>query len=165
MAMDRILVASHYHDIDRKIEAYKYRSDRHHSTLFVDLLSRLLQKYPEVIDDDTALVGVPMHWSRYSLRGFNHIDRLVRQLAKKENHQVIYPLKANISRRQSQLSKPKRKKNREQAYSLRNIGKITKNIILIDDVISTGSTANACAKLLKDIGVESVYGVFLASNQ
>lgn len=49
MAMDRILVASHYRDLESKLEAYKYRSDRHHSTFFVDLLSKLLEKYPEIL--------------------------------------------------------------------------------------------------------------------
>lgn len=166
MVIDKILVAARYADLDHSLEAYKYRSDRHYSTLFVDLLSKLLEQYSEIlVGDDIAFVWVPMHWSRYILRWFNHIDSIVDALAKKEGLTSIKPLKPHLSRRQSQLSKKARKKNREHAYSLKSSIQLPKNIILIDDVISTGSTANACARLLKDAGVERVYGVFLASNQ
>jgi predicted amidophosphoribosyltransferase len=77
----------------------------------------------------------------------------------------IKPIRVQWTRRQSKLSKVKRMKNREHAFALRSGVLVPKTVILIDDIISTGSTANACAKILKTAGVEKVYGVFIASNQ
>jgi predicted amidophosphoribosyltransferase len=56
-------------------------------------------------------------------------------------------------------------KNREKAFALKSGKILPKTVIIIDDIISTGSTLDACAKILKSAGVERVYGVCIASNQ
>lgn len=55
-------------------------------------------------------------------------------------------------------------KNRESAYILVPSNKVPKVTILIDDIVSTGATANACAKILKNAGTEKIYAIFIASN-
>ena len=55
-------------------------------------------------------------------------------------------------------------KNRESAYILVPSSKVPKVVILVDDIISTGATANACAKILKNVGTEKIYTIFIASN-
>jgi ComF family protein len=132
---------------------------------YVDLLAKIVEKYDLLSHDDIALVSVPMHWSRYMIRGFNHIDLLTSWLSRKLWMKKIKPIRAYWTRRQSKLSKVKRMKNREHAFAMRSGVPLPKIVILIDDIISTGSTANACAKILKTAGVERVYGVFIASNQ
>jgi predicted amidophosphoribosyltransferase len=74
-------VAAHYRDITESIEAYKYRSDREYGDLYVDLLAKVINQYDLIASDDIAFMSVPMHWSRYMIRGFNHIDFLVSRLA------------------------------------------------------------------------------------
>ncbi len=164
-ALDGVYIAAHYKDISYTIEAYKYRSDRQHVWEYVDLLLRVIKQYILLSQDDIALVSVPMHWSRYMIRGFNHIDLLTSWLSEKIGVNKIKPIRAYWTRRQSKLSKVKRLKNREHAFALKSGVVLPKTVILIDDIISTGSTANACAKILKVAGVERVYGVFIASNQ
>ncbi|MBC7503493.1 ComF family protein [Candidatus Gracilibacteria bacterium] len=163
--LDGVYVAAHYKDISYTIEAYKYRSDRQHVGEYVDLLARIVEKYDLLSYDGVVLVSVPMHWSRYMIRGFNHIDLLTSGLSRRLGVDKIKPIGASWSRRQSKLTKIKRIKNREHAFTLKSGVVLPKTVILIDDIISTGSTANACAKILKDAGVERVYGVFVASNQ
>jgi predicted amidophosphoribosyltransferase len=76
------------------------------------------------------------------------------------------PLLATIwTRRQSQLSKKQRQKNREWVFALRKKSSIPSKVILIDDIISTGSTANSAAQVLKKAWVKEVIGFFIASNQ
>jgi ComF family protein len=128
-------------------------------------LMKIVEQYWLLSHDDIALVSVPMHWSRYMIRGFNHIDLLTFWLSRRTWVAKIKPIRAHWTRRQSKLTKVKRLKNREHAFSLRPGILLPKTVILIDDIISTGSTANACAKILKSAGVEKVYGVFIASNQ
>ncbi len=166
IALDKIYVAAQYSDIRWAIERYKYGSDRQYTQEFVDLLSKTIEHFQFPGDVmDFAIVGVPMHWSRYTIRGFNHIERLASQLSKQTKYSIQKPLRATFSYRQSQLSKKERMKNRENTMRLFPSKVMPKYIILIDDVISTGSTANACAKILKAWGTELVYWVFIASNQ
>ena len=166
MSLDSIYVATHYNDIRYMIEAYKYRSDRQHIWEYVDLLSKIGDTYWLFSTrNDICIVGVPMHWSRYLIRGFNHIDYLVSRVSKKLGIPYKKPLRSFFTRRQSKLSKSKRKKNREYAFWLTKDIVLPRTVILIDDIISTGSTADACAKILKSRGVEKVYGIFIASNQ
>jgi ComF family protein len=165
-SMDGIYVATHYRDIQDTIEAYKYRSDRQYIWIYVDLLSKIGDKYWVFQDmSQSSIIGVPMHWSRYAIRWFNHIDILASRLSKQMWIPKIEPIQAHFTRRQSKLTKQDRMKNREYAFWLKPRQVLPKTIILIDDIISTGSTANACAKILKSAWVERVYGIFLASNQ
>ncbi len=162
--LDWVYIASNYNDIVNTIEAYKYRSDRQYVDKYVDILSKIVEKH-WLFADNVIFVGVPMHWSRYMIRGFNHIDLLVSWLSYRFWSQKIKPILAHWTRRQSKLTKVKRLKNREHAFSLRPRMILPKTVILVDDIISTGSTANACAKILKGAGVEKVYSIFIASNQ
>ena len=164
-ALDGVYVSAHYKDISYTIEAYKYRSDRQHVWEYVDLLARVVEQYGLLPDDDIALVSVPMHWSRYMIRGFDHIDLLTTGLSRRSGVAKIKPIRASWTRRQSKLKKVKRLKNREHAFALKPGVILPKTVVLIDDIISTGSTANACAKILKTAWVDKVYGVFIASNQ
>jgi predicted amidophosphoribosyltransferase len=84
--LDGIFVATHYHDIDRIIEGYKYRSEREKARVLSDILQKLyLSRRKHIPDGSIAICSVPMHWSRYLIRGFDHVAILGEQLAKKEN--------------------------------------------------------------------------------
>ncbi len=165
MAIDWVFVATTYNKIKESIEAYKYRSDRQYIWQYVDLLAKVVEKYSlTCIEDDIAIISVPMHWSRYMIRGFNHIDLLARWLSERLGIAYQKPIRALFSKRQSRLSKKERMKNRESAYILVPSSKVPKVVILVDDIISTGATANACAKILKNVGTEKIYTIFIASN-
>lgn len=67
--------------------------------------------------------------------------------------------------RQSNLKRISRLANKTNAFRIRNgFSEIPGNIIFIDDVISSGSTANHCAEVLKKAGTKKVVGWFIASN-
>lgn len=163
--LDGVYIGAHYIEIRDSIEAYKYRSDRQYAWGYVDILAKVVEKYVENNNNDRVIVAVPMHWSRYMIRWFNHIDFLVTRLSDQLSIPYEKPLQANFTHRQSKLSKVKRMQNRDHAFRLKVWEKLPETVILIDDIISTGSTANACAKILKESGVKKVYGIFIASNQ
>lgn len=163
--LDGVYIGAHYIDIRENIEAYKYRSDRQYIWQYVEILSKVVEKYVDKNNGNPVLVGVPMHWTRYMIRWFNHIDSLVSGLSKNISIPVKKPLYAFFTQRQSKLSKIKRMQNRDHAFWLRKWVILPETVILVDDIVSTGSTANACAKILKEAWVKKVYGVFIASNQ
>jgi competence protein ComFC len=161
IALDRVLVAVEYMNIEDILESYKYHSERSHVHVFVNMLSWIIE-WEDIWD--AIIITVPMHWSRYTLRGFDHMDYLARRLSKSVDIPYIQPLSTAFSRRQSKLSRQKRLENRKNHFTIDNSITLPRKVILIDDVISTGATAHECAKLLKKHGAGEVIGVFLASS-
>lgn len=162
--LDDIWISSHYQSVKDIIEAYKYKSIRWHAPLFAQMISSAIQKMS--LHTDTVIVPVPMHWSRYFIRWYNHISLLVKHLAKQSSIPSLPLLKTLWSRRQSQLSRIWRLKNKSSIYYWNShISTIPESVLLIDDVITTGTTLNECAKILKKQGVKYVSACVLASNQ
>jgi predicted amidophosphoribosyltransferase len=116
------------------LESYKYHSDRSHVDLFVSMLSQALDQYELT---GVTLMTVPMHWSRYTLRGFDHMDYIMRRLSYRVHLQYIQPLSTSFSRRQSKLSRAKRLENRKNHFTIEDSIILPKRVVLIDDVIST----------------------------
>ena len=90
-----------------------------------------------------------MHWSRYCIRGFDHIDVLLKNVSLNTGIPYISPLSTRFSFRQSKLSREKRLENRKNHFTIGSSVTIPETIILFDDVISSGATAHECARVLK----------------
>jgi ComF family protein len=127
-------------------------------------LSRLLDRVlpPETQFD--AVVPVPLHWRRQWSRGFNQADLLARQVAKHRGIPVLHALRrkrATVA--QAGLAVAGRRRNVAGAFETRRTKGIGgARILLIDDVMTTGATANACAAVLKRSGAKSVSLLTLA---
>lgn len=159
--LDAVLVWVRYSNIEDILESFKYHSERSHVGVLVAILKNILQKQDIT---ESVVMTVPMHWSRYALRGFDHMDYLVEKLSKDMKIPYIKGMKTSFSRRQSKLSRKKRLENRKNHFTIDNSITLPKKVFIIDDVISTGATAHECAKILKKHGVKEVIGVFLASS-
>lgn len=164
ISIDAIYVATKYSEIEQSIARYKYSSERENVDLFVDLLSKLIQKYEIQLEDNILLVPVPMHWSRYFMRGFDHMNYIAKYLSKNLWLPFQKILSTKWSRHQSKLSREKRLENKKNSFRMRDHDFSQEVVVIIDDVISSWSTANECARVLKSQGVKKVIGIFLASN-
>jgi ComF family protein len=109
-----------------------------------------------------ALVPVPLHWLRQRRRGFNQSESLAREIARRTNTPVWRALKRERqTAAQAGLSNAARRRNVAGAFrcARRFAGGAElkgKRILLIDDVMTTGSTAAACASALKRAGAARV---------
>jgi len=108
------------------------------------------------------IMPIPISKKRYKQRGYNQSALIARNLTKilnvdyKEN--VLVKIKNN--KPQSELGQFERSTNVKGVYKLKETGKINKKkILLIDDIFTTGSTANECAKVLKEHNANDV-GIF-----
>jgi ComF family protein len=103
-------------------------------------------------------VPVPLHWRKKLDRGFNQAELLAREVA---GHRGI-PVSRALRRRkagavQASLSLAERRRNVAGVFELTTKPEIAgKRILLIDDVMTTGATASACASVLKRAGAKSV---------
>ena len=109
------------------------------------------------------VVPVPLHSSKRRERGFNQAE-LIARAALKINALPAGELAADMLERtrptisQIGLTRPQRVENIRGAFRVRHLNKVTgRTILLVDDVLTTGTTASECARILRKAGAEKVW--------
>jgi len=122
-------------------------------------------KNTDEIWDNGILVPVPLDKKKMKIRGYNQSEELAKELSKVLQIPMISNnlIKVKNTKPQMELSKEEREKNLENAFAIKNPEKFSgKKIFLVDDVYTTGSTMQQCAKVLKENGAKNIWGVVLA---
>jgi ComF family protein len=142
------------------IHLYKYHRVRPLSVHFGRLLAR---GFPRDQRFD-AIVPVPQHWMKYLMRGFDHIGKLAAEVSRRTGVPVLRALrKIRHTPAQAGLTRAKRRKNVTRAFAARPEADVRGlNLLLLDDVFTTGATANAAAAALKKAGAAHVSILTLA---
>jgi ComF family protein len=145
------------------IHIYKYGRVRTLARPLGGLLARALAR-----DEHYDLVtAVPLHWRRRWQRGFNQAELLARDIARRSGVPFAATLRrVRSTRAQAGLSNTARRRNVVAAFTSRRglkDGELRgRRVLLIDDVMTTGSTAAACAHALKGAGAARVALLTLA---
>ncbi len=111
------------------------------------------------------VVPVPLHPSRYRLRGFNQSERLARVVAQQRGWQLDTKslLRIRATHSQATLNETDRKSNVVGAFAVRPpLCFEGLSVLLIDDVLTTTATVGECARVLKEAGATAVCVVGLA---
>ncbi len=142
------------------IHLFKYQGVYSLERTLVDRLSDALPR-DQLFD---LLVPVPMHWWRRLLRGRNHAENLARALAKRTGIAFSNPVRRKkLTKAQAQVSRAQRRRNVQGVFAVRPAAEVKgKRILLVDDVLTTGSTAAACAAALKRAGAAHVAVITIA---
>lgn len=114
------------------------------------------------------VVPVPLHPVRERERSFNQAQRLARDLAARLGLPCRTDLivRARATAPQTRLDRRERRRNLHGAFALREErGLRGATVLLVDDVLTTGSTAEACARLLKRAGAARVIAVTAAQDR
>ncbi len=104
-----------------------------------------------------CIIPVPLHIKRIRERGYNQSTEIARVIAKK----IAIPIAHDAVRRQrstlaqTSLKAKERKKNIRGAFSITDVS-CYKHVLIVDDVVTTGSTVNELSRVLKKHGVERV---------
>ena len=105
----------------------------------------------------TALVPVPLHWTRLAWRGFNQATELTRELSRCFGLPVIDRLiRTRRTPAQAGLNASRRRRNLRGAFRWRGPSLGGRRVLLVDDVMTTGSTAAACTRALLRAGAGEV---------
>ncbi len=113
------------------------------------------------------IVPVPMSKTKLRKRGFNQAEVLADALSQQLNIPICNnALVKSISFvAQHKLSATRRKSNASHLYSAgKNIDIKGKTVIIVDDVMTTGSTINSCAEILLEMGAEKIIAAVAAST-
>lgn len=109
--------------------------------------------------DAQALVPVPVHPARLKTRGFNQAGEFARRISGPLGIPVNSALLARNKNTapQKDLNPSERLKNLEEAFVALRPPSGLHSVILVDDIYTTGSTIEACARALKQAGISKVY--------
>lgn len=141
----------------------KYRRTTRLAPVLGEKMAPLLQaaSYKHPID---CLIPVPLYWRRQLWRGYNQSELLSRALAEAIGVPVCTGALKRVrnTKSQTQLSLEERQENVHRAFAVKKPTVVSnKSIALVDDVLTTGATANACARVLVEAGAKHVVALSL----
>lgn len=140
--------------VDELIPRLKFHQELAAGRVLAQLMTDAAQNWSR----PQALIPMPLHPERLRQRGFNQAEVLAKPLARA----LELPMRADLlSRRkptqaQSRLSKAQRAKNLRDSFLAHPQRGLPAHVALLDDVLTTGATAEAAARCLLDAGVQEV---------
>lgn len=168
---DAIFPTGHYHHkiIKKLLKDAKFY---HKKDILEDLTEIMYFHHKQFFQsekENMVFIATPMFFFKKIFRWYNQSELMVWHFSKKfwfcQNFHIIKKIKSTKS--QSTLSKIERIDNLKDCYKVdKNMLKLLKNktIVIVDDVVSTGSTINEIAKILKQNGIQKVYGLVFSSD-
>jgi len=111
------------------------------------------------------IIPIPLHKLKKAERGYNQSDHIAKSLAKYLKKPCLAKLvkRRKFTQSQTKLNIQERKTNIEGAFKIKRKKKIRgKNILILDDVITTGATVTELGKVLKENGADKVYACSVA---
>jgi len=155
-AFDTARALFHYREpVDQLIKGLKFNGKLHNARLLGELMAEHLitsdMKRPD------AIVPVPLHPVRLRQRGFNQALELARPIARRMGVPLLPQLCQRLRDTVPQLGQDAkaRRRNLKGAFAVADLDSI-KHAVVVDDVMTTGSTAELLAQALKRAGAERV---------
>ncbi len=143
----------------------KYGGERRLAAPLGSLILAAAQEHLTLQDYD-IVVPVPLHRERLRERGFNQSFLLARPLARVGRIPIVHALDRTVNTKaQVGLQGPARRANVKDVFAVvpRRREQVTRrNVLLVDDVMTTGSTVDECSKALKAAGAKTVDVIALA---
>jgi len=160
--------------IKKALQLFKYKGKKVVAVIFSEMLyGKIIEELSDlqVMENfrEPLLIPIPLSPKRYRERGYNQAELLCKELTKIDQDH-IFILKTDIlikskeTEHQARIKdRALRLKNLKDSYAVKNIELIkNKNIILIDDITTTGATLNEAKKILKKAGARKVIAFTVA---
>jgi ComF family protein len=146
------------------IHAFKYYGKLHLRTPLAAWLSETLEDSRISAKDVHAFVPVPLHSVRKRERQYNQAEELCDLLTQRTGIPTLHALeRVRNTITQTQLSREERMENLRGAFHARHNAEINgRDLVLVDDVFTTGSTVEECSRVLRRAGAASVRVITVA---
>ncbi len=166
--LDGLYFATSYDNfiIKKLINNFKYEPYiKDLSSVLADIIIFYLSEINKKNFKDFVIMAVPVHTKKLKYRGYNQ----AKELAEKLSQRVQVPFLENIlikiknTPSQTELKREQRIENLKNVFSVIDKNQVLgKKILLVDDVATTCSTLEECAKVLKKSGAKEVWGLVIA---
>jgi len=151
-------------EIQNIIHSFKYNKQYQIGIVLGEQISEHLHHQINKWNAD-FIIPIPLHRLRKAERGFNQSEKIAISIKHSLNISVYTDIirRCRFTKTQTKLTLEERKENMSDAFTLRKHNLIkNKNIILLDDIITTGATITECGKLLKGNGANNIYALSVA---
>lgn len=165
---DQILVSSNYNSVEKLLHRAKFGGELAICEDFAKIMSGNLEQSIEqkIIPKPDLLIFVPADPRRLKVRGFHLPEILMTKISQKTKIPFAKILqKTKQTQAQTKLGRTERLVNLENCFKIQEIDEKIKIVCLVDDICTTGTTLNECAKILKQNYPNlEVFALVLASN-
>lgn len=149
------------------VHKFKYNNRRVLSGVFTAIMLDYLRDNPDIIDGAEIITFIPLHYRRLGERSFNQSELLASYIGRELGIPVLGCLeKTGITKNQNELSRHERLRNISGAFRIkRNIERAIltgSDILVIDDIMTTGATLNEASRILISAGARKVRCLTLA---
>lgn len=135
------------------MQALKYQESPQIGSFLGAYMGVRLMESP-FLDGVDMILPVPLHWTKLAKRGYNQAEMIAKGLAKvtgiPANREILF--RRRKTQTQARKTGAARWQNVAHAFGVR--GELPKGILLVDDVVTTGSTLEACARALLEVAPE-----------
>jgi len=146
-------------NIREKIISFKQSGNKYLGETFAHLIEN---KYNEINEEIDLIIPMPISADRLKIRSYNQSEILCKYLPK-EKLATDVVVRIQDTPHQTGLSRANREENLSGAFRVNDKKKIkNKTILIVDDIYTTGSTLNECARTLLSSGSGQVFGLCLA---
>lgn len=146
------------------LQAVKYRKDFKRLAHIDQILRLYITR--EMVEGIDLAVPVPLHQEKLRARGFNQTEKIFAGWIKESG--IVYCdalTRIKDTPPQYGLNRSERRQNVAGAFALKGGAELSgKSILLLDDILTTGFTMDACAKILRRAGAKRVAGLAIASD-
>jgi ComF family protein len=159
LPLQSVYVANIYEGVyEQLLKALKFEYRRQ----AVESISAMLNETIYGLPKDVVVCPIPTAPSRVRERGFDHAKLIAKELSAKSGIKYLNALGRHTNVRQLGSGRQKRLKQMESEFYILRTDLAGKNVLIIDDVMTTGATLAGASKVLKEAGVKSVYGAVFA---
>jgi len=152
--------------VKKLIHEFKYGGKDYLANPLGSIMNTFIRDYNLPIQHLDFIIPLPLHQSRQREREFNQAEILSRKVAEEFNKQLLTGalIRSKPTKTQTELTLEERRKNVAESFSVARPELIKDtNLLLIDDVLTTGATSNEAAKSLKQAGAKIVLLMTLAN--
>lgn len=151
--------------LEKLIYSFKYEHYAEIYKIFVPYMKKSLELLTDL--DNLVLVPVPLHKKRELERGYNQSYLIAKALSKVLGLEVLNLLERvkNTGPQAQVKNAEERRNNIKDAFSVNGIIPKNRQIVLVDDIVTTGSTIIECRNVLNRSGATNVIALTLASRE
>jgi len=156
----------HRGGVSDSLYRFKYQGVKSNGRVYAEELAAVYENTLENWEIE-QIIPIPLHRRRLAQRGFNQAEviavRLGRMLDLPVNTSSL--IRQRHTRPQKVLNDRERWRNIRSAFRVKRSDNLSGNILIVDDIYTTGSTLNEAAKCLKDAGVRKVFFLTISIGQ